>query len=88
MGIFTESGTTLEGKPFCVVRWDGEAQEGQMSPDEMRQFGLHCLEAAEAAETDAMMLKYFTEKVGIDEQMFGQVLKDLRVFREEARGLQ
>ena len=87
MGILTESGTTPEGKPFCVVKWEGDAPAGQMSPDEMRQFGLHCIETAEAAETDAMMLLYFTEKVGIEVEMFGQVLSDMRVFRDEARGL-
>ena len=87
--IVTESSTTVDGKPFCIVRWedlDGEnIVQGQMSPDELREFGMRCMETAEAAETDAMMLRYFTQKIGIEIGQFGQVLIDLREFRGAAR---
>lgn len=87
--IITESGTSIEGKPFCILRWEDENGEekgaAQMSPDELRAFASRCLETAEAAETDAMMLLYMTKKIGISKEQFGGMLATLREFRSKAR---
>ena len=86
--IVTESATTVDGKPYCVIKVDVDGAVrnlGQMSPDEMRRFAMHCFVTAEAAETDAMILKFMTEEVGIDLPEFGKMLGELREYRGMAR---
>lgn len=48
------SGVNQKLEPFCSVSLDGE-KIGQLEPAEVRTMALHWLEAAEAAETDAMV---------------------------------
>jgi hypothetical protein len=48
------SGVNARLEPFCTVSVDGK-QIGQLEPAEVRTMALQWLEAAEAAETDAMV---------------------------------
>ncbi len=75
--ISIESGVSLfDGKPFCAIRWGKE--RGQLSPDEVRQLALNWLSAAEAAESDAMVMTELQDGVGLDLQTAGAFLMALR----------
>ncbi len=50
-----ESGVNKRLEGFVTVRWGAEV--GQLSPVEARQYGLSMLECAEAAESDAAVLR-------------------------------
>jgi hypothetical protein len=54
--LLTESGVSLEGDAFCILRW-GDKHVGCLTPDEMRQLGLVMMAAAEAAEQDAGVVR-------------------------------
>lgn len=62
------SAFTREG--FCTVVVDGR-HAGQMDPNEVRTMALSWLEAAEAAESDAMVLAELTSEdgMGLDDQV-------------------
>lgn len=51
-------------EPFCTIIVDGR-QAGQMSPAEVRAMALAWLEAAEAAESDALVYAVMTDPEGI-----------------------
>jgi hypothetical protein len=57
------SQSTRQG--FCTIMIDGRGV-GQMEPNEVRTMALHWLEAAEAAEMDAMVLAELTAADGLD----------------------
>jgi hypothetical protein len=44
---------------------------------------LRLLECAEAAETDAIVLKLLTEKIGIDREPALRIIADLRNYRDQ-----
>lgn len=58
------SGLTAQGKAFLTVSIDGE-ERGQMDPAQVRTMALHWLEAAEAAEMDAIVFAELGE-LGLD----------------------
>lgn len=61
--------SAADGRPLVQVRW-GE-QVGQFSPDEAREYALILLAAANAAETDAALLRFVREAGGADTQAAG-----------------
>lgn len=73
------SNRTKEG--MVNIQWGGKA--AQMSTKEARELGLHLLEAAEAAESDAGIFHVITTKVGLPEDGAFKLLIDLRAYREE-----
>jgi hypothetical protein len=84
-GIYIHSGVSaFDGKPFCAVRWGNLS--GQLSPDEVRMMALHWMEAAAAAEQDALVMAELQEGVGLDLQTAGAVLVALRKRREITGG--
>lgn len=62
--ILTESGCTVEGKAFVVVRWADEV--GQLSPAAARTLGLQIIMAADAAEHDAAMHRALAPVLGVE----------------------
>lgn len=54
-----------------------------MTPDEAKAHAYAILAAAEAAESDSLLVRFLDEKVGIKEGAdIGAILKDFREFRE------
>lgn len=77
------SGVSLfTGEPFVQMVWVGETNSGQMTPEEMREFGTTCFRAAEAAETDAMLWQ-FVNDMGLPENVGARMLQDLRAMRDK-----
>ncbi len=83
--IDMESGVSLfTGEPFVqiVVVADGApVARGQLPPAEVRRHALAYLEAAEAAETDALVWHMLREEVGMSEEAVGTFLTALRARR-------
>ena len=71
-------------RPFVQLKWGSEGC--QMTPDEARAHAYIILDAANAAETDAIMVGFLREKVGLKETVdIGVILKDFRELREKAK---
>lgn len=66
-------------KPFCTIVIDGKPS-GQMDPNEVRTMALGWLEAAEAAEMDAMVMAEMTDEngLGLPIEVAGEFIKSLR----------
>ena len=75
-----ESGVNKKLEGFVTVRWGAEV--GQLSPAEARQHGLAMLECAEAAESDAAVLRALKAGGFEDEAGFGL----LRLIRDYRKG--
>jgi len=71
-------------KALLQIEWGSE--KAQLSVLEARQHALAILEAAEAAHTDELMLKWLQESVGMDEQNAMGALTSLRDARVAERG--
>ena len=69
-------------RPFVQLTWGTE--QAQMTPEEARQHAYAILDAANAAETDSIMVGFLKDKVGIpdDKEMIAKILKDFRDLRE------
>lgn len=52
--------SAFSGEPFVQVRWGRES--GQLTPAEARMHALHVLEAAEASESDALLVAMLTDQ--------------------------
>lgn len=74
-------------KPFVAVQI-GDRKPYQWSPDEARRVGALLLECADAAEGDAFIVEWFTEKVGLELPQVGALLRDFRASREQRRAQQ
>lgn len=83
-GIDIVSGVSLfTGEPYVQMKW-GE-QDGQLTPDECRAHAAGLIEAAEAAEFDAIFWKWSKERLAATDERAGQILQDFRRYRERAR---
>ena len=59
---------------------------GICTPDEARAFAYSIIEAAEAAETDQLIMEWLRERIGVkDDEAAVAVLKDFRDRREQYR---
>ncbi len=67
--------------PVIQIEW-GEKM-GQLSPGETRDFAERLRRTADAAESDAFVFQFMTEKVSLDANRAAQVLYDFREFREK-----
>lgn len=77
----TESGVSASsGEPFVVLVWEGD-DRGQLTIDEARELGLVLLGAAEAAITDAALIRWLTTTMGLDLARAAAVMADYRVAR-------
>lgn len=78
--INIENGVNEQGQPFLsvtAISTKGEMMLGQLSPDEVRNHALAYLEAAEAAEQDAAVLRV-VRNLGLPDEMAGAVIIELR----------
>lgn len=66
------------GRPLVQIKWGD--QVGQITPDEARQHALILLDAANAAETDAALLR-FTRLMGGNDQDAARLLAHFRASR-------
>lgn len=87
--IFMTSGVNEEGNGFVTIAAHGLIHEkdgivliGQLDPEEVRNHALAYLEAAEAAEQDAAVLRLI-RKLDLPEEMAGLIITELRESREE-----
>lgn len=75
------------GEGIVQIQWGGHG--GQMSIDEARQMGQQFLEAAEGAETDALILRMFQRMKSNENnpteamRMYGMFISQLRELRDE-----
>lgn len=70
-------------EPVVVVRWGEMA--GQLPPDDARKLGLQMIEAAEAAEHDSAMCRFFMEALDLDIEKTMVILGQQREFRGTRR---
>jgi len=72
------SGSTKD--PFVVLTFG--AERIQFTPVDARQHATQVLFAAEAAEMDSLLVKYFSGKIGMADQYLVEVLNDFRTMRK------
>ena len=73
-------------RPFVQLRWGD--QGCQLTPDEARQHAYSILNAANAAETDAIMVLFLREKVGLKDGVnIAAILNDFRELRGKVERL-
>jgi hypothetical protein len=83
------SGVNQKGEPFIqlvkVYTQSGKRDIiGQFDPWQARDCALNALSAAEAAQTDALLLKFLRERLGLtDPAQFGAVMIDFRNLRAQ-----
>ncbi len=82
LDIEISSGLNKALKPFNTLFLNGKPA-GQLAPDEVRAMALQWLEAAEAAEQDAMVVAEMTEGLGVDIQTAGAFVQSLRKRRSK-----
>ena len=68
------------GEAFVQIKGEG----GQMTPDEARDLALNLLQAAEAADTDALIARWVKQYVGGDDRAVAVLLTELRKMRGAA----
>lgn len=70
----------FSGQPYVVLRWG--AERGQLDPGVAREHALAVLEAAAAAENDALVFAELTKGVGVGQEEAAAVLLSLRTRRK------
>jgi len=71
-------------KPYVELSLD--TSPAQFSPAKAREIGLWLLEAADASESDAVLMAFARDEIGLDERRAAQLLDQFRKAREKARG--
>lgn len=82
--ISTEGIVSIQGKPYVQLAID--ISPTQLTPGKAREVALMLLEAADAAESDAVLMQFAREMIGLDDIRAAQLLDQLRKSREQARG--
>jgi hypothetical protein len=77
-----EAGVSLfDGQAYCRIEALGTGSfflAGQLSPAEVRKLALSWLEAAEAAEHDAMLFGYMRDVMKMEDEAAAIVVEELR----------
>lgn len=80
--VHVESGVSaFDGKGFCRIEaraTNGDVMIGQLNPAEIRRMALDWIEAADAAEFDAILLDFLLNKLSLDNESAGNVLLHIR----------
>ena len=71
-------------RPFVAVQI-GDRKPYQWSPDEARRVAAMLFECADAADGDAFIVEWFTEKGWLEWPQVGALLRDFRISREQRR---
>lgn len=72
------------GKPY--VQFACDISPTQLTPGKAREVALMLLEAADAAESDAVLMAFARESIGLDAQGAARLLAQFRAEREKQRG--
>jgi hypothetical protein len=85
--LYWASGVNQKGEPFVqlskVYKSGKREIIAQLDPWQTRDTALNALSAAEAAQTDSLLLKFMKERVGLDPERLAMVLVDFRNLRAE-----
>lgn len=86
MGEISTQGivSSANGKPY--VQFALDISPTQFTPGKAREVALMLLEAADAAESDAVLMAFARESIGLDDTGAAQLLNQFRKAREQARG--
>lgn len=76
--------SSQNGKPF--VQFACDISPTQFTPGKAREVALMLLESADAAESDAVLMAFARESIGLDQAGAAQLIQQLRKQREKARG--
>ena len=71
-------------RPFVAVQI-GDRKPYQWSPDEARRVAAMLFECADAADGDAFIVEWFTEKEWLELPQVGALLRDFRISRWQRR---
>jgi len=71
-------------KPYVELSMD--SSPAQFSPDKAREIALWLLEASDASESDAVLMAFARDQIGLDERRSAQLLDQFRQYREKQRG--
>jgi hypothetical protein len=80
------SGVNQRGEPFIQLAQIRDGKRillGQMTPNEARSLAMQGIEAAEAAETDAYMWKFFKTRMELQDAQVAAFIADFRDFRAQ-----
>ncbi len=72
------------GNPKVILRWYDHS--GELTPDEARAFAMNVLCAAEAAHSDAFLVKFAKDKLKAERFQQAGLLQEFRKYREEVEG--
>lgn len=67
-------------EPYVCISFAGERI--QMSPEDARQHAHQVMIAADAAESDAFLVKFLQDRLGLNAELIGNILVDFRYYRE------
>ncbi len=70
-----------DGRPYVTLEWG--TQSGQLTPNEARMHAMSLMEATDAAESDALIVKFLREKVGASDSAVVGVLSEFREYRTQ-----
>lgn len=73
-------------KPY--VNLEVSVSPMQLSPAKARECALMLMESADAAESDAVLIGFARDTLGMDEQGSAQLLNQFRLYREKQRGME
>jgi hypothetical protein len=76
--------SSQNGKPY--VQFALDISPTQFTPGKAREVALMLLEAADAAESDAVLMAFARDQIGLDDAGAAQLLNQFRKSREQARG--
>jgi hypothetical protein len=84
------SGVNVRGEGFVHISMEvgnGRKAVLQANTAEAREISRHIAEAAEAAETDAFLVQFFTRKLNLSIEQAGAFLMDFRAWRDVSGGV-
>ena len=70
-------------RPFIHLAWGSE--RAQLDPEELRVLARDLMAAAEAADSDALVVRFLKERIGLELNNLGPVMVDMRRFRDQLR---
>jgi hypothetical protein len=79
------SGVNDDGDGFVTVTATDQNRGmmvGQLPPDTLRELAMNFLACAEASETDAIVYRLLRDKFGLDMEIVGLFVSDMRNMRE------
>lgn len=80
--IVMHSGVNMQRRGFVHVAWG--SLRAQFTPAQARDHAFALLQAAEAAESDAIVFRLLEKRVGLDPARAMAVIGELRQFRDDA----